>query len=88
MSLLVISLTRKYRGGQCFYDIGLAVVAGATTATDRVHDGANVSSANCQRLHTVSIDGATTFTTRIRVCTPTRTSAASVADSTTDPVAP
>ncbi len=47
-------------GGQCFYNIGLAVVGGATTATDRIHLGGNVTGAST-RLHGVSLDGGTTF---------------------------
>ncbi len=52
-----------FAGGQAFYDIGLAVVPGATTATsdDVIHLGGNVSSASCQRLHGLSTDGGATF---------------------------
>ena len=52
-------------GGQCFYDIGLDVNPGATTAQtdDRIYLGGNVrSTTNCQRLAAVSTDGGATFT--------------------------
>ncbi|MCU1264699.1 MAG: hypothetical protein JWM21_1017 [Acidobacteria bacterium] len=48
-------------GTQCFYNLGLAVQPGATTATDKVLIGGNVSSASCQRLEATSTDGGTTF---------------------------
>lgn len=48
-------------GGQCFYNIGLAVVGGATTATDRIHLGGNVTSGSA-RLHGRSLDGGASFT--------------------------
>jgi hypothetical protein len=49
-------------GGQCWYDIAIAVVQGATTSVDRVHIGGNVNSSNCTRMHARSTDGGTTFT--------------------------
>jgi hypothetical protein len=56
-------------GGQCFYNIGLAVLPGATTATtdDKILLGGNVegsgATALCQRLEGTSTDGAdTSFT--------------------------
>lgn len=52
-------------GGQCFYNIGIDVVAGATTATDKILLGGNVSSANCQKLQSTSLDGANTAFTSI-----------------------
>ena len=51
-------------GGQCWYDIGLAVSPGATTAQtdDLVYLGGNVSSTtNCQRLAARSTNGGATF---------------------------
>ena len=53
-----------FAGGQGFYNLGLAVVPGATTATtdDIVHIGGNIPGANnCARLHAVSADGGATF---------------------------
>ena len=48
--------------GQCFYNIGLAVTPGATTATDTVYIAGNVRSTSCAKLLGKSIDGgATTF---------------------------
>ncbi len=47
-------------GGQCFYNLGLAVVPGATTATDTVYVAGNVQSANCAKLLGKSLDGAAT----------------------------
>jgi photosystem II stability/assembly factor-like uncharacterized protein len=49
-------------GAQCWYDIALAVVPGATTSVDRIHIGGNVSSTNCTRMHARSTNGGTTFT--------------------------
>ena len=49
-------------GGQCFYNIGLAVVPGSAVANDTIHIGGNVSSMDCQRLHAISVDGGATFT--------------------------
>ena len=57
-----IAASGGFCGGQCFYNLGLAVVGGATTATDRIHLGGNTSSASCQRLHAVSTNGGGTFT--------------------------
>ena len=52
-----------FAGGQAFYNLGLAVSPGATTATtdDIVHIGGNVPSASCARLHALSTDGGATF---------------------------
>ncbi len=47
-------------GGQCFYDIALAVVGGASTATDRIHLGGSTNSAP-ERIHGRSLDGGATF---------------------------
>jgi hypothetical protein len=48
--------------GQCFYNIGLDVLPGATTATtdDKILLGGNVRSTNCQKLQGTSLDGAGT----------------------------
>ena len=48
--------------GQCFYNIGLDVLPGATTATtdDKILLGGNVQSTNCQKLQGTSLDGAGT----------------------------
>ena len=49
--------------GQCFYNIGFDVVAGAATTTDKLLLGGNVTSGNCARQQATSLDGgATTFT--------------------------
>lgn len=56
-----IAASGGFCGGQCFYNIGLAVVGGATPALDRIHLGGNTSSASCQRLHARSNDGGSTF---------------------------
>jgi hypothetical protein len=50
-------------GGQCFYNIGLAVLPGPTTAQtdDKVLIGGNVQSPSCQRLEATSTDGGGTF---------------------------
>ena len=47
---------------QCFYDIGLDVVPGATTATsdDKILLGGSTQSASCQKLQGTSLDGAGT----------------------------
>jgi photosystem II stability/assembly factor-like uncharacterized protein len=47
-------------GTQCFYNIGIDVVAGATTATDKILLGGNISSTNCQKLQSTSLDGGNT----------------------------
>jgi len=47
-------------GGQCFYNIGFAVVPGATTANDKLLLGGNVRSLNCSKLEGTSADGANT----------------------------
>ena len=54
-------------GGQCFYNIGIDVVAGATTATDKILLGGNVNNNTgspsfipCARLQATSPDGANT----------------------------
>lgn len=49
-----------YCGGQCFYNVAMAVVPGAATTTDRIHIGGNVTGSGT-RLHARSIDGGTTF---------------------------
>ena len=49
-------------GGQCFYNVAIAVVPGTSTANDTIHVGGNVSSGSCQRLHAISVDGGNTFT--------------------------
>jgi hypothetical protein len=49
-------------GAQCWYDIAIAVVPGATTSVDRVHVGGSVSSASCERMHARSTNGGSTFT--------------------------
>jgi hypothetical protein len=49
--------------GQCFYNIGFDVLAGAATTTDKLLLGGNVASGNCARQQSTSLDGgATTFT--------------------------
>jgi len=50
-------------GGQCFYNFGFDVRAGATAATtdDKMWLGGNTSSASCQRLSGVSTNGGSTF---------------------------
>jgi hypothetical protein len=48
--------------GQCFYNIALDVIPGATPAQDTLWLGGNVRSTNCQRLAAKSTDGAATFT--------------------------
>jgi hypothetical protein len=48
-------------GGQCFYNLGLDVRPGATTATDKLWLGGNVTSATCSRLNAISTNGAATF---------------------------
>lgn len=49
--------------GQCFYNIGFAVVPGATSTTDKLLLGGNVNTGTCQRQQSTSLDGgATTFT--------------------------
>jgi hypothetical protein len=64
-----VTWTAKLQGGggfcqaQCFYNIGLDVVAGAATTTDKLLLGGNVASGNCARQQATSLDGgATTFT--------------------------
>jgi photosystem II stability/assembly factor-like uncharacterized protein len=47
-------------GGQCFYNIGIDVVAGATTASDKILLGGNISSTSCQKLQSTSLDGGNT----------------------------
>ncbi len=47
--------------GQCWYDMGLAVVSGTVPANDTIHLGGNVQSASCQRMHGLSTDGGATF---------------------------
>jgi photosystem II stability/assembly factor-like uncharacterized protein len=49
-------------GGQCFYNVSIAVVPGIATANDTIHIGGNVSSGSCQRLHALSVNGGATFT--------------------------
>ncbi|MEW6510138.1 MAG: T9SS type A sorting domain-containing protein [Bacteroidota bacterium] len=49
-------------GGQCFYDIAIAVVPGASLATDTIHLGGSTSSVSCERIHAISFDGGATFT--------------------------
>jgi len=49
-------------GGQCFYNVAIAVVPGTSTANDTIHIGGNVNSASCQRLHALSVNGGTSFT--------------------------
>ena len=49
-------------GGQCFYNVTIAVVPGTSTGNDTIHIGGNVSSASCQRLHALSVDGGSSFT--------------------------
>ena len=49
-------------GGQCFYNVAIAVVPGTSTSNDTIHVGGNVNSASCQRLHAISVDGGSTFT--------------------------
>jgi hypothetical protein len=49
-------------GDSCFYNIGLAVVAGTSNATDRIHIGGDTNISACQRLHARSLDGGVTFT--------------------------
>ena len=46
--------------GQCFYNIGLDVLPGVSTATDKLLLGGNVRSTNCQKLQSTSLDGAAT----------------------------
>ena len=46
--------------GQCFYNIGFDIVAGATTATDKLLLGGNVRSTNCAKLEGTSLDGGAT----------------------------
>ncbi|MEP6788947.1 MAG: hypothetical protein ABJB40_10985, partial [Acidobacteriota bacterium] len=49
--------------GQCFYNIGFDVVAGAATTTDKLLIGGNTDSGSCSRQQATSLDGgATTFT--------------------------
>src|SRR6266404_1748868 len=45
---------------QCFYNIGIDLVPGATTATDKVLLGGSVRSGNCTRMEGTSLDGAAT----------------------------
>jgi hypothetical protein len=45
---------------QCFYNIGIDLVPGATTASDKILLGGNVQSANCAKLEGTSLDGAAT----------------------------
>ncbi|HEY6120264.1 MAG TPA: carboxypeptidase regulatory-like domain-containing protein, partial [Pyrinomonadaceae bacterium] len=47
--------------GQCFYNIGIDIVPGATTAVDKILLGGNVRSTNCQKLEGTSLDGAATL---------------------------
>lgn len=49
-------------GGQCFYNIGIAVVPGTAVANDTIHIGGNIATASCQRLHAISVDGGANFT--------------------------
>ncbi len=49
-------------GGQCFYNIGIAVVPGSAVANDTIHIGGNVATTTCQRLHALSVDGGASFT--------------------------
>src|SRR5262249_16709558 len=53
--------------GQCFYNIGLAVVPGATTATDTIYLAGNVRSTNCQKLMGKSLDGGATVFANVDV---------------------
>ena len=46
--------------GQCFYNIGIDLARGATTATDKILIGGNVRSTNCAKLQGTSSDGAAT----------------------------
>jgi hypothetical protein len=46
--------------GQCFYNIALDFVPGATTATDKILLGGNVRSTNCAKQQATSLDGAAT----------------------------
>jgi len=47
-------------GGQCFYNIAMDIVHGATSSTDKILLGGNVPSASCSKLEGTSIDGAAT----------------------------
>jgi hypothetical protein len=50
-------------GGQCFYNIGFDVLPGLSTASDKLVLGGNVTSGNCSRQQSTSLDGgATSFT--------------------------
>lgn len=49
-------------GGQCWYNIGIAVVPGSAVANDTIHIGGNVTSLVCERLHAISVDGGASFT--------------------------
>ncbi len=46
--------------GQCFYNIAMDMVPGATSATDKILLGGNVSSASCAKQQSTSVDGAAT----------------------------
>ncbi|MGA9994861.1 MAG: carboxypeptidase regulatory-like domain-containing protein, partial [Pyrinomonadaceae bacterium] len=46
--------------GQCFYNIAIDIVPGATTATDKILLGGNVQSTNCQKQQGTSLNGAAT----------------------------
>src|SRR6266404_859089 len=45
---------------QCFYNIGIDLVPGATTGSDKILLGGNVRQGNCARLEGTSLDGAAT----------------------------
>lgn len=59
-----LAATGGFCGAQCFYNIGFAVLPGATAAQtdDELHIGGNTQSATCQRLHMRSTDGGATGT--------------------------
>jgi uncharacterized repeat protein (TIGR01451 family) len=48
-------------GGQCWYNIAMDVVKGATSATDKILLGGNVRGATCTRLEGTSTDGGASF---------------------------
>ncbi len=47
-------------GGQCFYNIAMDIVHGASSATDKILLGGNVGSASCTKMEGTSTDGAAT----------------------------
>ncbi len=49
-----------FSAGQCFYNVAIDVVPGATTATDKILLGGNVRSTSCAKQQSTSLDGAAT----------------------------